>query len=285
MLGTKKLRLALLIILVCAACVFTWVTPAFAVQWGQSDNGAHPYVCLVVFYDQTGTPLWRTTGALIAPTVVVTAAHGTADTASAKVWFLQDIPPSSSADAVPPGYPYGGPDAYPGTPYTNPQYRWMEDQGEPGLDIVDYHDVGVIVLDGPAPVTQYAQLPAEKFVDTLRMGHVVDIVGYGVNYQAHGGGQSPDDAWRWARQRQYAPSQLIKTRSVTSSEFLQLMANPAQGKGGTTFGDSGGPILDHGTNLILGLNSYVMSSNCRGVTFSQRVDIKDILEWISGFVD
>lgn len=281
----RRLRRALLVVLLSVGCVLMWVAPALAVQWGQSDGTNHPYVCLVVFYDQAGNRLWRTTGALISPTVVLTAAHGTEGTASAKVWFLPEIPANAPPDADPPGYPYGGPDSYAGKPHTNPQYRWMEDQGEPGLDIIDYHDVGVVVLDDPAPVTQFAQLPTKGFVDTLPMLQPVDIVGYGVNYQVHGGGVGPYDSWAWSRQRQYAPSQLIRTKSVTSGEFLQLTANPAMGKGGTTFGDSGGPILKAGTNIVLGLNSYVMSSNCRGVTFAQRVDIEDILGWVNSFVE
>ncbi len=40
-----------------------------------------------------------------------------------------------------------------------------------------------------------------------------------------------------------------------------------------------------GTNIVLGLNSYVMSSNCRGVTFAQRMDIEDILDWVNSFVE
>ena len=34
-------------------------TPADAVTNGEPDNGAHPYVGLVVFYDAAGTPTHR----------------------------------------------------------------------------------------------------------------------------------------------------------------------------------------------------------------------------------
>jgi len=68
-----------------------------------------------------------------------------------------------------------------------------------------------------------------------------------------------------------------------TSEFLPLSANPAQGKGGTTFGDSGGPILDGGSDVVLALNAFVTNSNCSGVTYAQRIDIPDILAWINSF--
>ena len=64
---------------------------------------------------------------------------------------------------------------------------------------------------------------------------------------------------------------------------MRVSANPGQGKGGTAFGDSGGPILLAGTNVILALNSYVVNANCAGVTYAQRVDIQDIQNWIHTF--
>jgi len=249
-----------------------------AIQNGQPDGNNHPYVCLVVFYNESDVPMWRTTGVLISPTVVLTAGHGTDGAYGARVWFWDVIPPSSST-----GYPYGGPGSYHGTPHTNPDYRSVNPKGN-GLPGFDYHDVGVVVLDSPAPVTQYAQLPSVDFVDTLPMMNSVDLVGYGVNYQERGGGVSPRDAWRWSRMRYYAPSNLIQSEGILDSEFLKLTANPGQGKGGTTFGDSGGPILNGGTNVILGLNSFVTNANCDGVTYAQRIDIPDILAWIATFL-
>lgn len=67
-----------------------------------------------------------------------------------------------------------------------------------------------------------------------------------------------------------------------SGEFMKLSANPAQGKGGTCFGDSGGPDLLGGTDIILGINSYVTNRNCAGVTYSNRIDLPEILDFIDG---
>jgi len=55
------------------------------------------------------------------------------------------------------------------------------------------------------------------------------------------------------------------------------------GKGGTTFGDSGGPVLLAGTNTILAVNSFVTNYNCDGVTYSNRIDTY-ALEWINSFL-
>jgi hypothetical protein len=273
----RRLRVSVLILLVSLICVLAWAGSAMAIQFGQPDGDNHPYVCLVVFYDQNDKPMWRTTGELISPTVVLTAGHGTFGTNGARVWFWEDIPASSLG-----GYPYGGPGSHHGAVYTNPLYR---DVPLPGLPGFDYHDVGIVVLDDEAPVGVYAELPTAGVVDTFSAKHPVDLVGYGVNYQEHGGGVLPYDTWQWLRQRQYAPAQVVQTKSRMTSEFLTLTANPGQGKGGITFGDSGGPILDRGTDVVLGLNAFVSNSNCSGVSYAQRIDIPDILAWINSFLE
>lgn len=250
--------------------------PVGAIKNGSFDGTNHPYVCLVVFYDAQDKPLWRTTGELISSTKVLTAGHGTDGTSGARVWFLSTIPANS-----PTGYPYGGPNSYHGTPYTNPDYRSVPNPGLPGFD---YHDVGVVILDSPIPasvVSSYAALPAAGQSKTIRNMSLVDLVGYGVTSQVRGGGVSPQDSWVWNRQRNFAQANLIQSKDALASEFLKLSANPALEKGSTTFGDSGGPILKAGTNIILGINAFVTNSNCTGVTYAQRIDIQDILDWIA----
>jgi hypothetical protein len=274
---SRKIMVLGLVLTVALTCLLAVGASAQAIQFGQPDGDDHPYVCLVVFYDAQDQPLWRTTGELISPTVVVTAGHGTFGTTGARVWFLKTIPASSQG-----GYPYGGPDAYRGTPSTNPQYRSTPLPGLPGFD---YHDVGVVVLDEIAPVTQFASLPEPGVVGTLSPKDPIDIVGYGVNYREPGGGLSPYDQWRWARERYYAPCSVIETRSALAGEFLKLSANPAQGKGGGTFGDSGGPALQAGTDVVLAITAFGTNTPCMGTGYYQRLDIPDILDWIGDFVD
>jgi hypothetical protein len=267
---------------------------ALAITNGQPDGTNHPYVGLMVAQDASGTPLWRCSGSLLSPTLFLTAAHCTeAPAAHVEVWFAPGPIPLGA------GYPAAGPNpcagitGYPcsgdagGTPYTDPNYNVDNPYGGGnGLPAFAYHDVGVVVLTSPLP-GPYAALPSAGLVDTLKNKTGIDFVGYGVQSQAKIPGNAlpkppPDYRWTGPRTRMYAPSELVSGNFVHSAEFMRLALNPGGGSGGTCFGDSGGPDLLGGTNIVLAVNSYVTNVNCSGVGYSQRIDIADILSWIDG---
>lgn len=274
---TKRLLTRTVTIL---AVTLALVGTAIAITNGQPDGENHPYVGLLVF-DVGGVPAWRCSGALIAPDVVLTAGHCTEGADAARIWFYEDM----TYDTVPfPLYPYGGPGsgAIEGTPYTNPDFCHYCYGPSQGLPAFSYRDVGVVVLDEPVYMDEYAELPEAGLVDTLRNKTDVDLVGYGVQEQQHGGGPP---AWTGLRVRLYAPSEMVSGKFVHASEYMRLSMNPGGGTGGTCFGDSGGPDLLGGTDTVLAVNSYVTNYNCAGVGYSARVDIPQVLEWIEGFLD
>jgi len=285
--GMKKTLLALMLTL---ALTFALVGTVGAVTNGQPDGDGHPYVGLLVFDYAPGSPGWRCSGALIAPNVVLTAGHCTDGAVAARIWMNEDV----TYDVFPfPLYPYGGPGsgAVEGTPYTNPKYSSDENPygGGNGLPAFSYRDTGIVVLDTPIYMDEYAELPTAGLADTLKNKTPMDFVGYGVQYQVQIPGSElpqPPPYYRWTgpRIRMYAPSEMVSGNFVHSAEYLRLAMNPGGGSGGTCFGDSGGPDLLGGTNIVLSVNSYVTNVNCSGVGYSARVDIPEVLEWINSFL-
>jgi hypothetical protein len=230
-----------------------------AITNGVPDGDGHPYVG-ALFFPETGV---LCSGSLIAPTVVLTAGHCTYGATYALVTFESDFFSS--------GFPLASAEVH-----THPGFSWNW-QGLLGWDSVD---VGVVIL-AEAQAGPTAALPTVGLVDSLPMKTPVDIVGYGVQYKAPVSGP-PRGRWMLDGKRYYAPSQIVASENLNSDVWLKLTANPAQGKGGICFGDSGGPDLLG--NTILATNSFVANGNCTGVTYGARIDNADVLDWVSEFL-
>ena len=279
----RRIAFTITVVIVVSLCI---VGVASAITNGQPDAGRHPYVGLLVFDSAPGVPGWRCSGSLIAPNVVLTAGHCTDGAVAARFWPYEDV----TYDHFPyPLYPYGGPGsgAIEGAAYTNPKYRSPDNPygGGNGLPAYSYRDTGVVVLDEPVYMDEYAQLPTAGLVDTLKNKAGIDFVGYGVQEQIMTyPGQPLRARWTGPRIRMYAPSGLVSGNFVHSAEYMRLALNPGGGSGGTCFGDSGGPDLLGGTNTVLAVNSYVTNVNCGGVGYSARVDVPEVLKWIKGFL-
>jgi hypothetical protein len=255
------MRLRIVVGLALAVCLAV-VAPVSTITNGQTDGNNHPFVGVVIQFIP-GTDLVSVcSGSALSPTRFLTAAH-CADPSLPVFVTYKNGPPFTLAT-----------DFTQGTFHPDP--AWCPGCGH-GLPGFDSHDVAVVALDTPSDPGSFAVLPAPNFVDTLPMRTAVDIVGYGVQGFIRGGGR-PGQVFLFTRY--FAPSLLIQSNDVLSGEFIKLTANPAQGKGGICFGDSGGPNLLG--NIVLAVNSFVTNGNCSGVTYSQRVDLPDILAFING---
>lgn len=273
----------LITILVTLGLVLAIVVPVAAITYGEPDVGEHPYVGLIAFYDANGEFVWRCSGALIAPNLVLTAGHCTAPDdvvpVSARVYFDETIYYDPIADD------YTNPVFYTGIPLYHPLYNWA--------DLPRHHDIGVVVLDEDVPgITEYGELPPLYIMDEVgakgdKRDVILTPVGYGVN------DMYPDQIS--LRTRYQAQSFLINlVNAVTDGWSMLSSNNPGQWQGsedyvtgGTCFGDSGGPVFlgDSESNLIVGINSFVMNGACSGVNGSFRVDIPASLDWLALIID
>ena len=240
---------------------------------GAPDDGEHPYVGLMVALDGDGNPLWRCSGALISPTVYVTAGHCVeAPAVSATIWFDEDVESGIPGN----GYPFVG--DVNGTAYPHPNY-------DPSAFYL--FDLGVVELDEPFIVSRYASLPAEGVVDEMGKGRnnaAVEAVGYGLQNANKNHTQAD-------RVRMKADLFVVNTNGVAGLGRLfdfyegsgSMMVSGDAAHGGTCFGDSGGPMLLGDSDVIVGVNSFGLNGNCAGVGGAYRIDQADDLAFIGSF--
>lgn len=250
---------------------------------GTLDGEDHPFVGLMVALDEDGNRLWRCTGSLISDTVFVTAGHCTeSPAASAVVFFVSDMEPDPSVYGVPgPGEFYDDTDSVGvrGSVHLHPEYN------PAGFFL---YDLGVVELEEPVALDDYAVLPEAGLVDTLdkgRKGTTVTAVGYGLQAASQNPVKPEKTVAELTRYR--ADLMIVNTKGVAGIGNLpdtnSMLLSGDSKHGGTCFGDSGGPSLV-GENVLIGVTSFGLNGNCAGVGGVFRIDRAAELDWIASFL-
>jgi secreted trypsin-like serine protease len=246
--------------------------PAAGITHGEPDGDEHPHVGLLVF-DVDGAPAWRCSGTLLSPTVMLTAGHCTFGTSGGRVWFESD-----ATDTAATGYPFpGGTSVEFSEIHTHPDY----------VDEAFYlFDVGVAILSEPVASPRYGELADVGFLDGLATGRGLQNqqftpVGYGIQSIV------PEEQIDLVRYQ--ATVRLIDvngTAGVPAGASVTFTNSPGEAnKGGTCFGDSGGPVFVKGTDVIAAVTSFGLNANCVGLGGGYRVDTADDQAFINQFLD
>ena len=246
----------------------SFVGSASAVTNGDLDEDGHPFVGLMVALDGDGNPLWRCSGTLVSPTIYVTAGHCTeAPAVRATIWFDADVESGIPGN----GYPFVG--EVSGTAFVSPDYN-------PAAFFVN--DLGVVVLDEPYHLTEYAELVSEPGVlDAMktrrgRQNQDFTAVGYGL--------QRINPVFVEAeRVRMVATPHLIQINTPGFTGDFSILLSNNHSTGGTCFGDSGGPNFIGDSNVIGGVTSFGINGNCAGTGGVYRLDRAHDLAWLATF--
>lgn len=267
--------------LLVVALALAMAIPAKAITYGTPDNGEHPYVVMLLFYNEGGEAIWRCSGSLLSENLILTAGHcvdtiyGVGTPASVRVYTDEFI----AFDPFSNTYPEGG--YYSETLIPHPNWDWW-------LPFPETYDIGVVILDEPITgITEFATLPELNFLDQIAAGKQQDIiltsVGYGLN------DLSPTEIWYHSRYM--AQSFVINLDNwIADGWNIQFSGNPGLWvdsedffTGGVCSGDSGGATLYGGpdSNLIVGVIQASNSYYCHGWSLSWRVDIAPSLDFLN----
>lgn len=244
---------------VATAALFS-VAPAGAISNGVPDGDAHPYVGFLAIKDNGGVRHGLCSGFYLGHKLFFTAAHCVTDFAAGtelSVTFAADvsISPDTFAVTVPAGTAW----------YDGPAFADETD------------DYALVELATAPPITP-PKLPSVGLLDRLGLGpdNTIENVGYGLIPTFLQGPAS-----------YVLPSHRLRSTSrfmALTPQWLKLLTNNAVGAGGTCFGDSGGPQLLPGTDIVVGFSSGG-DAICRAQSRSVRLDTPAAQAFLANHLD
>jgi hypothetical protein len=234
--------------------------------------------------DIDGEPAYRCSGALMSPTIVLTAGHcagAPGEFSGLRIFTEADV---QSGIGTTNNYPDGDGDL--ANMNTIEVMNWAAHPDYPDYPFW-FNDVGMLELEQPyyGAEGSYATLPPVDYLDqfkTRRGLHKLTFNAVGYGLQAINPVFVESDR---ARYEAYPKLIQINTPGFTGDFSLLLSNNHSTG--GTCFGDSGGPnYIGDGEDRVVGaVTSFGINGNCAGTGGVFRVDRQNVQDFIYDFID
>jgi hypothetical protein len=271
-----------LVTIVAAALLLCSSPAANAVINGQPDGEQHPNVGLIVGFDSQGRGIYACTGTLIAPTIVLTAAHcvGGEDfgvpIAEIRVDFDDHLRQNSDGFYVIENFVRGA-----GS--WNPLFQDMPVSAGSGGTAAFLanaaYDIGLITLEKRAdkvfPGVKPMPIAGAGSNEIYRTGNSKDLVlqvGYGV--QRSGPTGQPSSYFIDFTRNQ---ASVVPKKATDALLYIGGSPNDSTGYGAPCSGDSGSPVLR--TGQIISLFTFGQSS-CNNIGGGPRLDAGPARAWL-----
>ena len=261
-------------VLLTLGLTFSMVASSAAITDGTLDGNDHPAVVLLLM-EIDGTPAFRCSGTMIAPTFLLTAGHcagAPGEFSGMRVFYQSDV---QAGIGTTNNYPFGGLNSVEAV-------RWAAHPLYPTAPFF-VHDVGMVELASAVPgVSIYGTLPDVDAFDAFKTKRGLDkvwftAVGYGL--------QAINPVFvEGSRTRMVAYPNLIQINVPGfTGDFSMLLSNN-HSTGGTCFGDSGGANFLRGTSTVAGITSFGINGNCAGTGGVFRTDRQNVQDFIYDFM-
>jgi V8-like Glu-specific endopeptidase len=226
------------------AIVLTLAAPAGAILDGTPDTD-HPYVGIMVTVVE-GQRVPVCSGFLVSPTVYVTAAHCVHALGGTLPAYVSFDQAFTPSSVL-----------RPGTAVANPDFRAGGSA----------HEIALVLLDEEVTELGYAELPGLGLLGASPKKNSLTVVGYGADVVKGG-----------------YDFQLVRSFGDARISKLQKDGFNLRMSSGICFGDSGGPVLLGGSDVAVGINSYVNNRRCAGNAFAFRLDTDESLRFLAPYL-